>query len=168
MKKQPTDRLMKFRLVASRVCIRVIIFLSLVTLIISLLLHKHKDHIVGVDRIATNITAADSTKRGSFSLFWNNDNWKMSGESGTDTAVDKNDPLGASWRSIHTTEDSKIFENSQNIVQGPKRKGKAPGIKHSIPFFWVIPKSGSSTIKTIMTKCLNLRMASSTGLIGEG
>ena len=34
-----------------------------------------------------------------------------------------------------------------------------------IPFFWVVPKSGTSSIKSILIKCLNLRVATSNSQI---
>lgn len=62
-----------------------------------------------------------------------------------------------------STIDSKLFENSRDIQDQPiTTVGR---YKRDIPFFWSIPKSGTSTIKAILCQCLNLRMASSTGQI---
>jgi len=67
--------------------------------------------------------------------------------------------LGESSRTVQTRGESKLIENSKDTKDQPIIKGK------DIPFFWAIPKCGTSTIKLIMSRCLNLRMASSTGQV---
>lgn len=47
---------------------------------------------------------------------------------------------------------SKIYEHSKNL-NAPFNTNK------DIPFFFMIPKSGTSTIRNIITRCLDLRMA---------
>lgn len=49
----------------------------------------------------------------------------------------------------------------QDITEVPRDAATAK----DIPFFWVIPKSGTSSVKSVLTKCLDLRVASSHGAI---
>ena len=52
-----------------------------------------------------------------------------------------------------------------NLLVNTQDFNAAPRDEQDIPFFWVIPKSGTSSIKSILAKCLHLRMASSTKAI---
>jgi len=63
---------------------------------------------------------------------------------------------------VHDTFDTKFFENSRDVKDQPITMGR---YNDDIPFFWAIPKSGTSTIKGILIQCLNLRMASSSSEI---
>lgn len=53
------------------------------------------------------------------------------------------------------------FKAFQDVTDVPRDAATAK----DIPFFWVIPKSGTSSVKGILTKCLDLRVASSHGAI---
>lgn len=55
-------------------------------------------------------------------------------------------------------DDSVIFHNLKDTVElfDPE---------NDTPLFWAVPKSGTSSIKSILTKCLDLRIASSTHMI---
>lgn len=123
-------------------------------------MHEHAS--MGTD------TTAGGGNSASYSIFSINNLWNITsktatagGATGNTDPSDRNDPLEASSRTVFSTEDSKIFAHSANVTDQPNAIEGTTGI----PFFWVIPKSGTSTFKSIMVKCLNLRMASSTNQI---
>jgi len=111
----------------------------------------------------------DTVSTGAYTLFSNNTNMNMTTPMkvgmqigamlGFQKEIENNDPLGFSLR-MGTGEESKVMEHSRDVLFEPGTLGP-----QDTPFFWVIPKSGTSTIKTIMAKCLNLRKAISTGQI---
>lgn len=62
--------------------------------------------------------------------------------------------------------DSRIESRERgNLSNNAKDLHIVPREQNDIPLFWVIPKSGTSSIKSILAKCLHLRMASSTKTI---
>lgn len=70
---------------------------------------------------------------------------------------------GNTQRTQKHRDESLFFQNTANVDDPMKVSHQ--GERQEIPFFWVIPKSGTSTMRSIMTKCLNARMASSSGLV---
>jgi len=58
--------------------------------------------------------------------------------------------------------DTAFFENSRDVKDQPITMGL---YGYDIPFLWSIPKSGTSTIKGILSECLNLRIAGSSSQI---
>lgn len=148
-------------------CISALLALVLFSLIVSELFHKqymHEQASIGIDTAAGGVNNIS----GSFSIFSISNMWNATVKTMTEGMTadntdppDPNDPLQASSRTVFSTHDSKIFEHSANVLDQPDTIESATGI----PFFWVVPKSGTSTFKSILLKCLNLRMASSTNQI---
>ena len=67
----------------------------------------------------------------------------------------KQEPIN---HNIEFRQHTQIRLNSKNVNERMNKQT-------DIAFFFLIPKSGTSTLRTIMTNCLNLRMAVSIGLI---
>jgi len=101
---------------------------------------------------------------GSYALKARNSGWRAP-EIGPDgrAVVKKHHHKAHLLNKIKGRDQSNLFKNSVSVSDPIKVSPQ--GERQDIPFFWVIPKSGTSSMRSIMTKCVNARMASTSGLV---